>query len=103
MSIIKTGTWSARLPDDHIKIGISRGTPRFRIAPGWRCYTPLSPGPWLTAPDFTARYEELLSRLDPQTVVREIEALARGLTPVLVCFEKPNDPPNWCHRALVSQ
>ena len=101
MSIIKTGTWSARLPDDHIKIGISRGTPRFRIAPGWRRYIPLNPGPWLTAPDFTARYQDLLSRLDPERVLEELLQLSGGRVPVLCCFEKVGGA-QWCHRSLAA-
>ena len=101
MSIIKTGTWSARLPDDHIKIGISRGTPRFRIAPGWRRYTPLNPGPWLTAPDFAARYQDLLSRLDPERVHDELMRIADGRVPVLCCFERVGGP-GWCHRSLAA-
>jgi hypothetical protein len=28
--------------------------------------------------------------------------IADGRVPVLCCFEKPNDPPNWCHRSLVA-
>jgi hypothetical protein len=98
MITIKTGAWSAKLPADHIKIGISRGTPRFRIEPGWRRYTPLNPGPWLTAPDFTARYQELLSRLDAQQVHEDIMRIADGRIPVLCCFERVGSG-QWCHRS----
>jgi hypothetical protein len=69
-AIIKTGAWSARLPDNHIKIGISRGTPRFQIEPGWRLYRKLQPGPWFNSTDtvtFTELYyREVLGKLDPR-------------------------------------
>lgn len=104
--IIKTSSWFAILPDDHIRIGISRGVPR-GIAGGYRRYTKLNPGPWFkscASPEEYRRryYTEILDRLDPHQTVREIVDLASGSVPVLVCFEGNGPTDGWCHRALVS-
>ena len=101
MSIIKT----AALSDDHIKIGISRGTPRFQIAPGWRLYRKLQPGPWFNsvpAGEFIARYQaEILAPLGPQQVLADLQRIGGDRIPVLCCFERPNAGV-WCHRAMVA-
>ena len=100
---LKTGCWFTKLPADHARIGISRGTPPRVSAPIYRA---LQPGPWFkscaTPREYARRYFAILSRLDPKTVVEELIALAAGRIPTLLCWEAP--PPNkqWCHRALVS-
>jgi hypothetical protein len=105
MSIIKTASWWTPLPDDHVRIGISRGTPRFRVAAGYRLYKRLNPGPWFSSADtatFTERYHaEVLHRLDPEQVLRELVALAPGRVPVLVCWERVGGV-QWCHRSLAA-
>jgi len=106
--MIKTSHWLATLPPDHVKVGISRGVPRNgRIGKGYRMYRRLAPGVWfnsLTAPEFTRRYyEEILDLLDPQQVYDDIMRLADGKVAVLICWEKPNDPPHWCHRELAAR
>ena len=88
MSTILTASWFTPLPDTHLRIGISRGVPRFgQIGKGYRMYRKLQPGPWfssLSAPGFIERYQtEVLDRLDPQQVVDELHALADGRVPVL--------------------
>ncbi len=45
---------------------------------------------------------EQLSELDPEQVLRDLEVLAEGKTPALLCFEKPPPDDHWCHRGLVS-
>ena len=92
-----------QLPESYARIGISRGPPRGQR--GYRLYGPLMPGPWfnsVTATEFRRLYMTQLDALDPQTVLHDLAALARGRIPALLCFEKP--PPNqaWCHRGLVS-
>lgn len=99
--MIKTSSWWQPLPADHMRIGISRGTPRRQPA-GFRRYTKLNPGPWFnscaTPEEYVERYDaEVLSRLDARRVVAEIEAMVA----VLLCFERPNTG-TWCHRSLVS-
>ena len=45
MAEIKTSSWFTKLPADHCRIGISRGTPSAQKAP-YRNYRQLTPGPW---------------------------------------------------------
>jgi hypothetical protein len=105
---IKTGAWSATVPKDHIKIGISRGNPRGQKA-GYRLYRALAPGPWfhsVSVAEFVKRYNgEILGALDPRAVMDDIERLADGRTPILCCFE-PTDKiiagTCWCHRSLAA-
>jgi hypothetical protein len=102
MSIIKTASWFTPLPDDHVRIGISRGVPRFgKIGKGYRMYRKLAPGPWFnstSATEFTSLYGELLGRLDPQQVHDDLMRIADGRVPVLCCFERVGGP-QWCHRS----
>lgn len=103
-SLIKTGSWFTPIPDDHARIGISRGVPR-RMPAGFRRYTKLNPGPWFHSVDvdeYRRRYDtEILGVLDPQQVVDDLLRIADGKIPVLCCFERPG-PGQWCHRAMVS-
>ncbi len=105
--MIKTGCWFTPLPPDHLRVGISRATPR-SMPKGYRMFRELAPGEWFNRiPDpvkWAERYRtEVLSRLDPQEVVGKLRALAEGRTVVLCCFEQPPPPDKkWCHRALVS-
>lgn len=105
--IIRTSSWYAALPVGHLRIGISRGTPR-GLPAGYRRYPKLSPGKWfnsVTPTDYERLYaEEVLRKLDPRRVVDELVQIADGQVPVLVCYEKPDTPVevDWCHRGLVS-
>lgn len=104
MTIIKTSSWFAKLPDGHCRIGISRGAPRGMS--DYRRYPKLNPGPWFNSVspvEYKKRYhEEILSRLDAAQVVRELADIANGGVPVLVCFEGAADKHGWCHRGLVA-
>lgn len=105
MTPLKTSSWSTKLPAGHVRIGISRGTPRGMK--GYRRYPKLHPGPWfksgLTPKEFKRLYfKEILRPLDPETVVAELHAMAPGSIPVLLCWESPPPDERWCHRSLVS-
>jgi hypothetical protein len=103
---VKTGSWSTQLPNGHLRIGISRGTPRFGVGKGFRLYRKLNPGPWfnrVSTAEYLERYQaEVLDRLDPEQTLMEIEQLARGRVPVLCCYEQAGSG-QWCHRALAAQ
>jgi hypothetical protein len=68
---IKTASWFTKLPDDHLRIGISRGVPR-RMGAGFRIYRKLAPGPWFNSVDvdtYCDRFRaEILAPLDPHQV-----------------------------------
>lgn len=102
---IVTSSWFTPLPQNHVRIGISRGVPR-GTPKGYRRYTALNPGPWFSSvsvEEYIRRYnDEVLHKLDPQRVVDDLTALSAGGTPTLLCFEKPAPGPDWCHRGLVS-
>jgi hypothetical protein len=103
MSIIVTASWFTPLPDTHLRIGISRGVPRFgKIGKGYRMYRKLQPGPWFSSTDtatFTELYyREVLGKLDPRQVHDQLLRLADGRIPVLCCFERVGGPV-WCHRS----
>ena len=78
-------------------IAISRGIPKWfkgrrylPLAPSWSLINTTDP------PTFTALYhEQVLSRLDPKTVLQEL-----GHNPILLCWEKPGD---FCHRIVVAE
>ena len=98
-----TASWSAKLPDELARIGISRGPPRGQR--GYRMYRPLMPGPWfrsVTPEEFYKRYMAQLAKLEPERVMAELSKLAEGRTPALLCFEPPPPDPRWCHRGLVA-
>ena len=103
---IKTASWFSRLPDDHARIGISRSMPRGGASAGCRMYRKLAPGPWFRSVDvetYARLYQaEVLDRLDPRQVAAELQELAGGRVPVLLCFERPNGK-DWCHRAFASR
>jgi len=106
MALIKTSSWFTKLPTDHVRIGISRGTPSAQKAP-YRNYRQLTPGPWFkscaTPQEYAERYfAEVLSKLDPRGVVASLSTMAGGSIPVLLCWEHAPPSPSWCHRALVS-
>ena len=47
---------------------------------------------------------DILALLNPVQVVKDLEHLAAGFEPVLLCFEKPPfTPTNWCHRRMVAE
>src|ERR1700722_17035038 len=102
---IKTGAWFARLPDDHIRVGISRGVP-CRLDAGYRIYKKLAPGPWFNSvgiDEYYARYRaEILGPLNPRLTAEELISISGGRIPVLLCFETVNGG-SWCHRAMAAE
>ena len=51
----------------------------------------------------TIYFAEILGSLDPVNVLEDLERLADGHEPVLLCFERPPfSASNWCHRRMVA-
>ena len=105
LPLIKTASWTTNLPDDHLRIGISRGTPR-RLPAGYRVYRALAPGPWFNSVGIEEYYQlyrtEILGRLDPRLVADALLGLGGGRVPVLLCYEPPTAG-QWCHRAMAAE
>jgi hypothetical protein len=60
---------------------------------------------WRPVPGFGQSMQQLLgtlAKLNPTTVLADLNAMAEGLIPALLCFEPPPPDRSWCHRALVS-
>jgi hypothetical protein len=90
------------------RISIARYAPRGTPA-GFRQYKPLAPGPWFNKVE-KGEYEKLyfaeLAKLDPHQVVRDLEQLAAGAEPTLLCWERKAQilaGKTWCHRHMVAQ
>ena len=83
------------------RIGISVGAPRGCPA-GYRLYRKLAPRrDMLKLDQATYRrifFDEILAKLDPEKVVRDLHSLAVSHEPVLLCFERPAPPPGPCCR-----
>ncbi len=105
LPLIKTASWATKLPDDHLRVGISRGVPR-RLPAGYRVYRALAPGPWFNSVAIEEYYHlyrtEILGPLDPRFIADALLALGNGRVPVLLCYEQPNHG-QWCHRAMAAE
>jgi hypothetical protein len=89
------------------RVCIARWAPRGTPA-GYRMFAPLAPGPWFNKvpeDEYRRRYfGEILGPLDPRAVVADLERLAGGAEPVLLCWERPPfTATNWCHRRMVAE
>jgi hypothetical protein len=109
MTKLYTACWFAPIPEDHIRIGISRGTPRGFPA-GYRKFKLLMPGPWFNSVDPRTYIDlfnrEILMFLEPEQVVKEIDFLGCGKVPVMCCYEhapKIQTGEQYCHRHMVAQ
>lgn len=85
------------------RVSISRSQPKGFNLPAYR---PLAPGPWFNSvseEEYRRRYFEQLSKLDARKVVADLEKLAEGAEPVLLCYEKLKTPGEYCHRRMVAE
>jgi hypothetical protein len=66
----------------------------------------LAPGDWFKSvdrPEYERLYAAQLANLDPYQVVADLQELAGGAEPVLLCWERPPfSATNFCHRRLVA-
>lgn len=90
--MILTSYWAKPLPEDHVRIGISRGSPRWMRGSQPRL-AELAPGPWFyttTDPEeFRSSYVGQLACVSVDETLERIDRLAGGRTAVLACFCKP--------------
>lgn len=92
------------------RIGISRGSPR-NLGAGYRMYRKLAPTREILQECRTDEAEyrrrffsEVLDKLDPQQVLRDLEERSEDGLAVLLCFEHaPLHEANWCHRTQVAE
>lgn len=101
---IFTSSWFTRLPDDIVRVGISRGTPRGQKA-GFRMMRKLAPGAWFNSVEvgeYRRRFFADLAKLDASSVVDELQEMGGGADVALLCFEAPHKSADWCHRGYVS-
>lgn len=101
---IWTSCWSAKLPDDIVRIGIGRGVPR-RFPAGYKRFPPLYPGAWfrsVSEAEYVRLYSaEVLSHLDPHQLVTNLLRISGQRPLALLCFERCGID-GWCHRGLVA-
>jgi hypothetical protein len=106
MITIRTAFWFQAIPADHVRVGISRGSPR-RFPAGYRLYRRLAPGPWFRSAspaEYLRLYGAQLDALDPAAVVDQLEALTGGRPAALCCYERAEEiaaGETFCHRNLV--
>ena len=86
-------------------ISIARRAPRGFLGPS---YPKLAPGRWFASvsPERYAELyrDEILSLLDPEVVWDELSALAGGVEPTLLCWEKPPKSGDlFCHRRMAAE
>ena len=80
-----TSSWFVKLPEDHLRVGISCSTPR-RIS-GFRRLRALEPGLWFNSAspeEFHKLYMAQLNALDVATIVARLEAMAADAQAVAV-------------------
>ena len=90
------------------RISIARYPPRGTPA-GFRIYKPLAPGHWfnkVTEVEYRKLYSAQLASLEPLIVVEELQEMAEGVEPVLLCYERMADVNagrTFCHRHMVAE
>ncbi len=89
------------------RISIARWEPRGTPA-GYRRYMALAPTrEMMRMPEAQYReiyFRDIVGHLDAQVVWDDLNALAGGAEPVLLCWEKPPfSAANWCHRRIVAE
>ena len=88
-------------------VSISRGQPRRRLPFGYRKLTSLAPGgaAW-SAPDresFEKSYRTQLEELGAGTILANLERISGGRPVVALCWERLDEPGEWCHRTMLAR
>lgn len=85
-----------------MQVSIARYSPKWFYGPR---YTDVAPTGYMLSSvcsheEYLRMYDEILKKLNPQTVVAAVEKIAQGRDVALCCYEKPGD---FCHRHLLSE
>ena len=90
-----------------VAVGISRGTPRFRVGYRYRTMPDLYPDGWMFGIEDDAKFEEVyVKKLERLGVDRIMEGLTKisveegGKDLCLLCFEDLTKPGEVCHRRM---
>lgn len=103
-----TSRWSNRTLEssDVVAVGISRGTPRFRVGYRYRRLMDLAPDGWMLGIEDDARFERCYRRKLDRLGVEKVAGLLRAISDeeggadlCLLCFEAD---PAECHRSMFS-
>lgn len=100
---IVTSSWYTGLPDTYARIGVSRGRPRGQS--GFRMFSALAPGEWwnrVSVTEYRELYFQQLAKLDPASVLLNLQTIAGDRIPALLCFESLEDDDAWCHRGYIA-
>ena len=89
-------------------ISVAIGTPRWfgklprylDLAPTRAMLADVKEDPLGGRDRYEATFAEKLAALNPQKVLDDLNELAAGHDPIILCWEKP---PVWCHRRIVAE
>lgn len=84
-----------RIPSEIVQIGIARYEPSWWNGANYKKLAPTGEMLNMNLDDYKKRFDRILSRLNPDEVVAELNEIAMGKDVCLLCFEKP---PKYCHR-----
>lgn len=102
MSEIKTSYFGniKKLEAAGIKtISISRYPPKWYSGLQLQKLAPTGPMLKMKDAEYTLKFKEILSKLNPNEVKAELESMGNGKPVAMLCFERPQD---FCHRHLVA-
>jgi hypothetical protein len=82
-------------------IGVSRGVPKgfaypgiLRIAPTYAMISKTFP-----TERYMPMYKQILAKVDPRSILEQLDQLGGGADVAMLCWEKPGD---FCHRHMIA-
>jgi hypothetical protein len=86
-----------------IPISIAQFSPRWFNGLQYKALAPYANMLKMDRGKYEPLFYKILSALDPNTVLKELESLAGGKPFALLCYEKECDTvEQWCHRSMVA-
>lgn len=80
-------------------IGIARFEPKWYRGPNYKRLAPTGDMIRMSEEDYKPRFDIILSRLEVQSVVKDLEEIGGGKDVALLCYERPGE---FCHRQMVA-